>query len=343
MTYADAVAELRRIASDERNDPAIDPECRSIALLHGRRTPRAIVLWHGFTNCPRQFAELGRLFFERGYNVYIPLIPRHGRRDRMTDALEDLRAGELKMAAVAAARLALWLGESADTAGLSLGGVLAAWLAQQARIGTAMAIAPFFALPWFSHNVNLFVANLALQFPNQWLWWDPRLKEQTRPLHAYPRYPSHALATLMLFGESVFRLADRAAPLAERCVLVVNDKDPAVNNKVSDQLWTRWLQHGEMVQTYTFTDLAERHDIIEPATYPDAPRLVYPVLVDLILRADGAPLPIRSVSARSIPGSGPLQVSESSGPPPKTCSVSQSVRGNNSSMEKVERWLRRRR
>jgi esterase/lipase len=292
MTYAEGVAEVQRVAQGERNDPALNPECHSIVLLHGRRMSRAIVLWHGFTNCPQQFAELAHLFYDRGYNVYVPLIPRHGRRDRMTDALAGLTQAELKMAGVRAVRIGLALGDKLDTAGLSLGGVIAAWIGQAAKAGTAMAISPFFALPWFSHDVNLFMSNLAMQLPNAWVWWDPRLKENTKPDHAYPRFPSHALATLMLFGEGVYRLADRVPPLAQRCVLVVNDKDPAVNNNVSAALWKKWAGRAEMVQTYAFVDLDKRHDIIEPTTYADAPRLVYPVLVDLILRADGLPLPI---------------------------------------------------
>jgi esterase/lipase len=297
VTYADAEAELRRIAHDERSAKDLNPDCLSLSFLHGRRTQRAIVLWHGFTNCPRQFADLGRLFFANGYNVYVPLIPRHGRLDRMTDALEGLSVAELKMAALSATRIAFALAERVDTAGLSVGGVIAAWIAQSARVDTAMAIAPFFALPPLSQAVNRIAVDIALKLPNIWLWWDPNLKEGTKPLHAYPRFPSHALATSMQFGDGVFRLAERVPPLAQRCVLAVNDKDPAVNNKVSAALWATWSRHAEMLQTYTFTNLERRHDIIEPTTYPDAERLVYPVLVDLMLRADGAALPIPSPTA----------------------------------------------
>jgi esterase/lipase len=297
VTYADAEAELRRVAQDERSAKDLNPDCYSLWFLHGRRAQRAIVLWHGFTNCPRQFAELGKLFFAQGYNVYIPLIPRHGRLDRMTDALAGLSVAELKMAAQRATRIAFALGERVDTAGLSVGGVIAAWIAQSARVDTALAIAPFFALPWFSQAVNRIVTDMTLGLPNIWLWWDPRLKEGTKPLHAYPRYPSHALATSMQFGDGVFRLAERVPPLAQRCILAVNDKDPAVNNKVSAALWSMWSRHGEMLQTYTFTNLEPRHDIIELTTYPDAKRLVYPVLVDLILRADGEDMPIPQPSA----------------------------------------------
>jgi hypothetical protein len=297
VTYADGLSELRRIATSERDAGDLNPECYSLAFLHGRRVQRAIILWHGFTNCPQQFAELGKLFFGHGYNVYIPLIPRHGRSDRMTDALAGLTGAELKVAALSATRIAFALAERVDTAGLSVGGVMAAWIGQSARVDTAMAISPFFALPFFSQAVNRVATDMALALPNFWLWWDPSLKENTKPLHAYPRFPSHALASSMQFGDGLFRLAGHVPPLAQRCVLTVNDKDPAVNNAVSAALWTEWSRHAEMVQTYTFTNLERRHDIIELTTYPDARRLVYPVLVDLILRADGKDVPIPPVRA----------------------------------------------
>jgi esterase/lipase len=292
MTYDDSLAALRAVAARERADAAINPDCWSRSLLHGKRTADVVILWHGFTNCPDQFVELGQRFYDKGYNVYIPLIPRHGRKDRMTDALADLTQAELKMSGLEALRIAQGLGERVNAMGLSLGGVMSAWMAQAANIQTAVAISPFFALPWFSRNINDYVARLMLALPNQWMWWDPRVKENCKPDHAYPRFPTHALATLMEFGEGAFKVAQTAPPLAQRCVLALNAKDPAINLEVARQLWEIWRGRAQMVETFTFTDLPAIHDIIEPTTYLQAPDLVYPRLVDLMLRANGDPMPI---------------------------------------------------
>ena len=292
MNYAETKAEIDRLVVVQRGDSAINPQCYTGALLHGHATEHAIVLWHGFTNCPCQFTELGQLFFNRGFNVYIPLIPRHGLRDRMTDALEGLTVAELKMSAASATRIASGLATNVHTSGLSLGGVLAAWMGQVAAIGTAMPVSPFFALPWFSRNVNDVLVNITESAPNLWLWWDPRLKENCKPDHAYPRFSTRSLATVMLFGRSVFTLAAKVPPLAQCCVLVTNSKDPVVNNNVSRDLWSTWEGRAEMVQRFEFTDLDARHDIIEPVTCDYAPKLVYPVLVDLMLRSTGVAMPI---------------------------------------------------
>jgi alpha-beta hydrolase superfamily lysophospholipase len=294
VSYADALEALDRVAARERADAAINPQCYSRWMVHGKQTADSVVLWHGFTNCPDQFVRLGTMLFERGYNVYIPLMPRHGLRDRMTDALALLTQAELKMAGIEAMRIAFGLGKRANTMGLSLGGVMSAWIAQAAHIGTTVAISPFFALPWFGRAINDYVTRLMLWLPNHWVWWDPRLKENCKPDHAYPRFPTHALATLMEFGEGAFRVAEHTPPLAQRCVLALNARDPAINLGVAKQLWTIWQHRAEMVETFEFTDLPAIHDIIEPTTFTEAPVLVYPRLVALMLRANGEALPIPS-------------------------------------------------
>src|SRR5258708_37317477 len=44
--------------------PNVNPVCHTRLYTHGHRTERALVLLHGFTNCPRQFDDLGRQLFE---------------------------------------------------------------------------------------------------------------------------------------------------------------------------------------------------------------------------------------------------------------------------------------
>jgi hypothetical protein len=48
---------------------------------------------------PQQFRQLGESFFEAGYNVLIPLLPRHGMADRKLENLSKLGAEELRACA----------------------------------------------------------------------------------------------------------------------------------------------------------------------------------------------------------------------------------------------------
>src|SRR5262249_53762108 len=103
---------------------------RSRLLTHGQKVDRAIVLVHGITNCPQQFAALGDQLFGAGWNVLIPRLPRHGLCDRMTSALAQLTAAELRDYADGVLDIAAGLGDEVTIAGLSAGGVVAAWAAQ---------------------------------------------------------------------------------------------------------------------------------------------------------------------------------------------------------------------
>jgi carboxylesterase len=74
--YASAAAAYDSLRAEEYG--RVMPDGASLMLVHGSKTPRAIVLIHGLTNSPRQFRELAEQFYERGYNVIVPRLPEHG-------------------------------------------------------------------------------------------------------------------------------------------------------------------------------------------------------------------------------------------------------------------------
>lgn len=73
--YEQALARFAELLAQEKEIAAFNPDCHSQLLTHGRKMERAIILMHGMTNCPAQYAELAPRFLERGYNVLIPLMP----------------------------------------------------------------------------------------------------------------------------------------------------------------------------------------------------------------------------------------------------------------------------
>src|SRR5256712_13599315 len=109
--------------------PDVNPKCQTRVYTHGRRTEQALVLLHGFTNCPQQFDALGRQFHERGWNVLIPRYPRHGYTDRLNTSIAELPAQHLIDLANRSAAAGAGLGEHLPIAGLSLSGILARVLA----------------------------------------------------------------------------------------------------------------------------------------------------------------------------------------------------------------------
>src|SRR5438046_10040360 len=102
-SYPAAVARIDSIRAHE--GAGINPECHTRVLGPGRRTERVLVIFHGFTNCPKQFDPMARDFVRLGYNVYVPLLPRHGMADRMTEDLSRLPAADVAACGEAVAGL----------------------------------------------------------------------------------------------------------------------------------------------------------------------------------------------------------------------------------------------
>jgi esterase/lipase len=280
--FATALATIEAQIERDRDDPAVDVRCLPRIAHHGRQTERAIVLFHGFTNCPIQFAELGDCFFQRGYNVYIPRLPHHGLADKMTTALETLTIGDLETAAATAADLMNSLGKRVAALGLSVGGTMAAWLAATQPIDTAVAVAPFFGVKLMPVPLEGAFSTTLSTLPNADMWWDPETREKQPPPHAYPRFPTHALAQCLKMGEQIAAGAKNCAPRGRRAILVLNEHEPAISNDAAHDAWELWRKHGADVEEIVIADLDKRHDIIEPTTYSQARTLVYPVLVDAV-------------------------------------------------------------
>lgn len=246
------------------------------------------MLFHGFTNSPQQFEELGRGFHARGANVYIPRIPYHGFADRLTHALADLDVPLLQRASEESYGFATGLGDRVTVLGLSLGGAMSMWLAQTQPVDHAVPVAPFLMPFGFGRNIGMLAMGTLRAIPSMYWWWDPRVKADSKPIYAYPGYPTHALAEIVFFANSIFT-QDQYTPKGRRLTLVTNSGDPAVNNGIPRNLLDRWKAQGEPGSGYTeyvFTDLGPpRHDIIDPTTFPAATSLVYPRLEEIGMSA----------------------------------------------------------
>ncbi|MGH7620538.1 MAG: alpha/beta hydrolase, partial [Gemmatimonadaceae bacterium] len=130
-TYAEAVARARKLVTSD--DSIVAEGGATILLVHSGRAPRAVVLFHGFTNSPRQFAELADSLFASGDNVLVPRLPHHAERGKDVSALSRLTAAELCRTADQAVDIASGLGDSVVVLGLSVGGVMATWAGEHRR------------------------------------------------------------------------------------------------------------------------------------------------------------------------------------------------------------------
>ena len=269
-SYEDAIACVKVIQEDDYKDCTREV-CITKLYDHGKQTDHVIILIHGFTTCPEQFAEIGKQHFEAGHNVFIPRMPFHGLSDRLTDALVNLTAEDLTAFGDRVIDIAHGLGKKITVMGVSGSGTLVAWLAQnRADIDYALAIAPLFGLTFIPPSFTKIFERIALLLPNFFLWWDPRTKADNpySIYYAYPRYPIKALVEFIRLAMITRAQAEKSVPAAGKITLIINDSEPAVSNSEILKLLRLWQKHrkGNLSEVHFEKDMKLPHDIITPGT-----------------------------------------------------------------------------
>lgn len=285
----EAMARFDKVARREAGQDLI-PECRSRLLASGERTARAIVLFHGYTNCPAMFVKLGEELADRGYNVYIPLAPEHGESDREHSTLAHLTTEELITYANESVDIAAGLGDEVTVLGLSGGGAIAAYAAQfREDVDLALTIAPFFGLRSVPAPLTSALVNLADLLP-PFAWGIP--ESMASGSGQYAPYAgldqnTRSAAAYMRLGQMILADAALNPHGAGRTVTLVNEGDDTVNNGLADELTSRWRELvSSMTSEYRFpASLGLPHDLIGPDRVDQRTSEVYPVLMDLL----GAP------------------------------------------------------
>lgn len=282
-SYDEAVARVVQVQAAERREGVYGP-CRSRLLDHGARGDVTVVLIHGLTNCPRQFVELGERIHATGANVLILRVPRHGIADRggtgigSVSNVGGLTPEELAAYGDDAVDIAAGLGEDVRVLGLSMGGVIAAWIAQnRSDADRVVAVAPALTLPHVPGFVDSMYRNLFSRLPNVSLPGSASLD------HAYAGESTRALASMYRLAESVHDDAARTHPAAGSIAVVTNAADDQVDNSDIRALADAWRSAGADVDSYEFPEELELpHDVIDFGQ-PDArPEVVYPALLGLL-------------------------------------------------------------
>ncbi len=278
-SYTTSIQALQSISSE--NTAPMNPLCRLQLMTHGERTGEVIILVHGYTSCPQQFHELGQRFYDRGFNVLIAPMPHHGLADRMTEDLTALTSEELAAYADWVLDIAHGLGDRVVMMGISGGGVVTAWAAQnRSDLDRAVVISPAFGYKQIPTLLTTPAVNLVSIMPDSYTWWDPALKQEIQPPYAYPRYSMHGLTQISRLGFSVQVAARRSAPAAGAVVVVTNGNEPSVNNELTQQLVSNWRLHDATVTAYEFpTELKLPHDLIDPLQPDQRIDIVYPILL----------------------------------------------------------------
>jgi carboxylesterase len=274
------INELRKLDGED-----VSPDGRTIFLARGEKTSMTIVFFHGNTNSPRQFEALGKIFYEKGYNVLIPRVPHHGLKDRMTKDPARLTALELTKLCDESVDIAQGLGKHITVVGFSMGANMAGWLAQnRSDVDQAVIIAPFWGwkgLP--TYFFKPFIDLLSI-LPNMFVWWDRKGKTAlTGPTSSYYGFSTRAVGQIMRLGWLMMERSRKAAPRARSIVVITSGLDEAVDEKNIDKVVAGWQRrHGRVTRFQFDKSMGIFHDMIDPQQPYQKTAVVYPRLIELI-------------------------------------------------------------
>lgn len=281
-TYKSAVTEIRRINKQEK--VICRPGSLTKLYSHGSQKNTCYVLLHGFTNSPQQYVLLAKYLFRNGSNVLVPRLPYHGLKDRMTEEQKFLTADKMIHSCSEAVDLANGLGKKVVVLGISAGGVTAAWIAQhRTDVEKVVLVSPVFgfsSIPlWFS---DVFV-KISKFLPNNFLWWDPRVKEKLLPLHAYPRFSIKALGEIFSVGNKVLKNQNFTHNKVKKIVIITTAFDTAIHLPTVDMMSKLWQDSGNQVVAFQFPrKLKIWHDMLDPRQSYQQVVITYPVILKLI-------------------------------------------------------------
>jgi carboxylesterase len=258
--FAEAVARAGQIIAGETD--LVADGGSTLLLSHGHRTARAVVLFHGFTDSPKQFADLAESLYRAGDNVLVPRLPHHAERGRTVSELARLTATELCRVADESVDIASGLGDSVIVAGLSVGGTMAAWTAEhRPEVKRAVVIAPAFEAAHVPSMLERPLVNLGAHVPNL----TRRAASDTARPDREPGFATHGLAAVLRLGMAVRQEADRHAPVRAEVLFLVNAHDGTVKSGPVLDIARSWRRQSVPVSVYEFPDsLRLPHNVIDP-------------------------------------------------------------------------------
>jgi len=270
----------------QRADSMATPDGKSVLRVHGHRTPRAIVFFHGLTNSPRQYVALADSIYNAGDNVLVPRLPWHGLKGGTASNLGKMTADALRNVADASVNIASGLGDTVIVFGVSLGGDVAAWVAQFRPVYRSVVASPALGLSHLSTTVQTPTMNLMLRLPNYSASDPPDTLRPDRTLG----WSTRGVGEMLKFGTSVRRAADDKAPLARDIRVLANAGDATVNREAIDELVAHWQAKGAPVVYYEMADtLKLPHDIVDPDEPTGNPKISQPVILALIRGSSPTP------------------------------------------------------
>jgi carboxylesterase len=283
LNYQVALDHFNRLQAQD--GAGIRSECKTTLLDHGQKTAKSIVLFHGFTSCPKQYDEFSQLLFEQGYNVLIPRLPFHGLEDLSTRDQNKIQAVDILNLATESVKIASGLGDEVDVLGLSGGGVMALWAGLNLKqVSKSVVISPIvqpYLAKIYPQNPTV---RLLQTIPDQYIFWDNKLKEKAEfAPYAYKGFSTKALSQFLAVAQTIIQQVEANQTTNTKFTLITSDIDQAVDNNIAKTVFQKLEKQGKITQTHVFTATENiPHDAIDPRNKAGNIKYVYPKLMQWI-------------------------------------------------------------
>lgn len=276
--YDESVRRIQAVIDGEAGQ--VCDICGTRLLTHGAGTEKVALLIHGLTNSPQQFVALGEELYADGYNVLIIRMPWHGLKSHTVAELRHVTTEELRQFSDQSVDMASGLGEELTVVGLSGGGTITGWIAQnRSDVDRAVMIAPLFGLHYLPHFADNMMANLFVRVPDI----DFTMSSEKPRESVYMGWSTRGVAEYLLFAKAVWSQAGEAPPGVRDMVLILNGNDHTVSNSVNEELASTWESKGASITRYQFpASMGLPHDYIDLTAIGDRKDEIYPVLIRLI-------------------------------------------------------------
>ena len=285
-TRDEGLSRIEEVQAAEAGDRSILPSCRTRLYDQGAESSEVIVLFHGYTNCPKQYDVLAQRLADKGYTVLVPRMPHHGQVPGTPGLLDSLTGEQVAAYADSTMDIAAGLADRVTVFGLSGGGAVASYIAQTRgdvdRIVAAAAFLSTPAIPGWLVPAAINLIDLLPAIDQR----EPAPDEGARGAfpHGASDTSTHGAAAYMRLGQTVLGAASTEAPKAGRIVTVINEADSTVNNALVEDLAQRWARLApDRTSVYRF-DASQHvlHDMITPDREGQETDLVYPVIIGLL-------------------------------------------------------------
>jgi len=284
-TFDEAKTFFENLRRNEAKLPLSAEGCSRL-LDHGTKTPRAIVLLHGLTNCPEQFLPLARILHSLGANVIIPRARYAGFADRLNTIQGHQSGQDLLDQAAVGLDIAAGLGERVSVVGISGSAIAGAWMAQH-RDGVSefVLIAPFFSLDSIPAPLVDTGAAVLSVIPNFYQWWDSEKKENLAgPKYAYPRFGSRCMASTIQLSRNVRQNLAHLPLRIEALHFLITASDTAANNPLTQEIAASLAKSH--TATITFDEFPAElnipHDMIDPSQPHANTEIAYKKILELL-------------------------------------------------------------